>query len=153
MQKRLVVVRAVHVHKPFANRREDVQCRRRAVDELTICSRAREGAFEDELIFLARLKAVFFEKSFQRRAELFHVEHGLDGATVAAAADERTIGAFAEDEVERSDDDGLARAGLAGDDVAAGLEFERHVRHEREVFNAERRQHFEKVRHNFADGW
>jgi len=97
------------------------------------------------LIFLARFEAVFFQKNFQRRAEFFHVEHGLDGATVAAAADERAVGAFAEDEVERADDDRLARAGFAGDDVAAGLELKRQVRHEREVFNAERRQHLQKI--------
>ncbi len=136
-----MVVRAVHIHEPFANRRENIQRGGRAVDELAICSGAGERAFEDELIFFARLKAVLFQKTFQRRAEFFHVEHGLDGATVAAAADERAVSAFAEDEVERADDDGLARAGLAGDDVAAGLKFQREVAHEGEVFDAERRQH------------
>ena len=53
----------------------------------------------------------------------------------------RAVGAFAKDEVERANDDGFARAGLAGDDIAAGLKFERQVRHEGEVFDAQRRQH------------
>ena len=76
-----------------------------------------------------------------------NIEHGLDRATFLAAADERAVGAFAEDEVERADDDGLARAGLAGDDVAAGLEFQREVGHEGEVFDAQRRQHLPDVNH------
>jgi hypothetical protein len=99
---------------------------------------AGERAFEDELVFLARFQAVFVQKAlFQRRAgrrETRHVKDGLDGAAFLAAADERAVGAFAEDEVERADDDGLARAGFAGDDIAAGLEFQREVAHQGEGF-------------------
>jgi len=125
-------------------------------------SAGRERAFEDKLIFLARLQAVFLEKISKRRwsaglrygvfritapssraggrrsalvdVQFRDVENGFDGTTVTAAADERPVGAFAEDKVKRADDDGFARAGLAGDDIAAGLELERQVRHEREVF-------------------
>ena len=78
---------------------------------------------------------------FNGARSFFHVEHGLDGAAILAAADERAVGAFAEDEVESADDNGLARAGFAGDDVATGLEFQREVAHEGEVFDAQRRQH------------
>ena len=46
-----------------------------------------------------------------------------------------------EDEIERADDDGFARTGFACDDVATGLEFQRQVAHESEVFDAQRRQH------------
>ena len=114
---------------------------RRAVDELAVGPGGGERALEDELVFLARFKAVFLQKVFQRRAEFFHIEHGFDRATFLAAADERAVGAFAEHEVERADDDGLARAGFAGDGIAAGLEFQREVGHEGEVFDAQRRQH------------
>ena len=109
--------------------------------------RAGESALEDELIFLARFQAVLVQKTLEfasaaRGVSLnLHIEHRLDGAAFLAAADERAVGAFAEDEVERADDDGLARAGFAGDDVAAGLEFQREVAHEGEVFDAQRRQH------------
>ena len=44
---------------------------------------------------------------------------------------------------ERAEDDGFARAGLAGDDVATRLELQRQVAHEGEVFDAQRRQHGE----------
>ena len=65
------------------------------------------------------------------------VEHGLDGAALLAAADERAVGAFAQDEVERADDDGFSRAGFAGDGIAAGLEFQREVGDQGEVFDAQ----------------
>ena len=48
---------------------------------------------------------------------------------------------FTEDQVESAEDDGLASAGLARDDVATRLEFQREVAHEGEVFDAQRRQH------------
>ena len=141
MQQGLVIVRAVHVHQPLADGGERGEGRGRTIDELAVGARIGECALEDKPMVVAGLQAVFIEKAFQRSAQLLHVEHGLDGATVAAAADEGTIGAFAEDEVERADDDGLARAGFAGNDVEARPELERQVRNEGEVFDAKRRQH------------
>ena len=70
-----------------------------------------------------------------------HVENGLHRTTLLATADEGAVGAFAEDKVERADNDGFAGAGFAGDDIASRLEFQREVGHQREVFNAQRRQH------------
>ncbi len=134
-------MRAVHVHEPFADGGENVQRGGRAVDELAVRARAGEGAFQDELMIFAGFETILVKQAPQGRFEFCDIEDGFDGATVAVAADERAVGAFAEDEVERADNDGLARAGLAGDDVAAGLEFEREVRHEGEVFDAQRRQH------------
>src|ERR1039458_5834127 len=138
-----MIVRAVYVHEPFANAGKRGERGRRTVDELAVRSRAGERALEDELIIFARFKAVLFQKTFQRRAKFFHIEHGLDGAAFFAAADERAVGAFAEDEIQRAEDDGLARAGFARDDVATGLEFQREVAHEGEVFDVQRRQHWQ----------
>src|SRR5208282_1514181 len=129
--------------------------------------RAGECAFEDELIILARLKAVVFEEGSERRRFIIRlpltpalspllrrgaremyvgekvgdIEDGLNRAAFLAAADKPTVGAFAEDEVERADDDGFARAGFTRDDVATRLEFKREVGHQGEVFNAQCRQH------------
>jgi hypothetical protein len=77
--------------------------------------------------------------------KFFHVKHRLDRATFFAAADERAVGAFAEDEVQRADDDGFARAGLAGDDIATRLEFQRQVAYQGKVFDAQRRQHLRTI--------
>ena len=76
MQKRLVVVRAVHVHEPFANRRQDVQRGGRAVDELAVRAAGGEGAFEDELIRLARLQAIFLQIYSQLRWSA-GLQHGV----------------------------------------------------------------------------
>jgi len=111
-------VRTVDIHKPFADDSKRVQRRGRAVDKLAVRARAGERAFENELIFLTRLKTILVQKLFQRRFQFRHVKNGFDRAAFLAAADERAVGAFAEDEVERADDDGFARAGFAGDDVA-----------------------------------
>ena len=63
MQQRLMIVRAVHVHQPFADGGETLQRGRRAVDELAVGAGAGERALEDELIFLARFQAVLFQKT------------------------------------------------------------------------------------------
>ena len=69
----------------------------------------------------------------------------LDRATVRAAADQRPVRARAEHEIERADDDRLARAGLAADGVVAGLKLEREVRNQREILDSQRRQHGKKT--------
>ena len=72
---------------------------------------------------------------------MFRGENRFDGAAISAAADERAIGAFAEDEIERVDDDRFAGAGFAGDGVIAGGEVQGEVRDQSEVLDAERGQH------------
>ena len=74
-------------------------------------------------------------------AEPGDVEGGLDRATVAAAADEGAVGALAQGEVESANENGFAGAGFAGNDVVAGLQFERQVGHEGEVLDAQGCQH------------
>lgn len=136
-----MIVRAVDIHEPFADDREDVERGRRAIDELAVRTVRREGAFEDKLIFFARFKAVLVEEGFQRSTNFCHVEHSLHRATVAAATDRGAVGTFAENEIERADEDGFARSGFAADDVVAGLEFQRQIGHEGKVFDAQRGQH------------
>ena len=136
-----MLVRSVDVHQPLAQGGEDVQGGGRAVDELAVGAGAGEGALQDELVVLARLQAIVLQKRLQRGFEPGHVEDRLDGATVAATADERAVGALAQREVEGADEDGLACAGLAGDDVVAGLPFKGQVGHQGEVLDAQGRQH------------
>ena len=133
-----MIVRSMHVHQPFANFGQSVQGGGRTVDELAVGAGGGEGAFEDELVFLAGFEAILLQETGQGGAEAFDVQDGLDGATVAAVPDEGTVGALAEDEVEGANDDGLASTGLAGDDIAPGLELKREVRDQGKVFNAQR---------------
>ena len=62
MQQRLMVVRAVDVHEPFADGGERGERGRRTVDELAVRAGAGECPFEDKLVLLARFEAVRFEK-------------------------------------------------------------------------------------------
>jgi phosphoribosyl 1,2-cyclic phosphate phosphodiesterase len=142
----------MNVHEPFADAGEHGQRGRRTIDELAVYACIGEMTFEDELVFLARFQAIRFEKLFQRCAKIFDIKDGLDRTAFLTAADERAVGAFAQDKVQRADDDGLASAGLARDGVAAGLEFQREVAHEGEVFDAQCRQHVYIRRHQFEGG-
>ena len=141
-----MIVGAVHVHEVLADGTEERERGGRAVDELAVGAGGGEGALEDELRAFAGIDAVFFEQGGEFGADGGEIEHGLDGATVRAAADELAVGAFAEDEVERADDDGFARTGLAADSVVAGLKLQSQVGDKREVFDSQRGEHGERLR-------
>ena len=66
VQQRLMIVRAVHIHQPFANLLEHGQRGCAAVDKLTIAAGGRERALEEQLIVFARLEAVLLQKRGQR---------------------------------------------------------------------------------------
>ena len=105
VQQRLLIVRAVHIHQPFADLLEHGQRGGAAVDELAIAAGGGERAFEEQLIVLTRLQTVLLQKRGQRRIELGDIERGLDRALIGLGADKRTIGAFAQYEIERADED------------------------------------------------
>ena len=132
-----MIVRPVHIDEPFAECRENVERRWRTIDELAIGSVGGKSSLEHELIFFARFQAVFFQEIFKRRAQLFCVENGFDGTIIAAAANQSAVGAFAENEIERADDNGFARTGFAGDGVESGLQFQRQVGNQRQIFDAQ----------------
>ena len=68
------------------------------------------------------------------------VEQRLDPRRLGAVADERRVGARAERQPERVDEQALARAGLAGDDVEARVEREAESVDEREVGDGQLQQ-------------
>src|SRR5207245_3122318 len=103
MEQRLVVVRAVDIDEPFAERGEDIQRGGRAVDELAVQAIRGERSLQQELAVLTRFKTVFVEKSLDWRAELGDIKNRLDRAGIAAAADQRSVRAFAEHQIQRAD--------------------------------------------------
>ena len=145
VEEGLVIVRSVHVHKPLADGGEKGEGGGGAVDELAVGAGGGEVAFEDELGAFAGFDAVVGKEGGEFGPDDREFEDGFDGATVGAAADEGAVGAFAEDEVEGADDDGFAGTSFAGDGVVAGLELERQVGDQGEVFDSERRQHGKKT--------
>ena len=150
VEQGLVVVRTVHVHEVFPERRQDCERGGGAVDELAVGSGGGEGAFEDQKSVLAGFQSVFFKQGCQGNAELRDVENRLHGATVAAGADKGAVGAFAQNEVQSTQNHGLSGAGFARDHVVAGCEFEGEVLDQRQVFDAQRCQHGNFIGAEFA---
>ena len=136
-----MVVRTVNIDQPFAQRAECLQRGRRAIDELLVRAGIGEGPLEHELAVFAWLQSVLIEEGSQRRLEFAHVKDGFHRTAVRATANERAIRAFAEDKIERANENGFTGTGLAGDHVQARLQLERQVGDEREVLDSERGQH------------
>ena len=138
-EQRLVVVRAVQVHEVIAEALEQGQGDRGIVDELAVGGLADHPA-HDELGVLAGRQAAVFEDGvdFARVAEF---EHGLHRAGVLAGADQRFVGAFAEHQFERADDDGLAGTGFAGDADQARAEFPGEFIDEGQIADFEQGEH------------
>ena len=138
-------VRAVDIHEPLADVGEDVQGRRRTVDKLAVRARVGERTLNDELGVFAGFEAVFVEQAFERSFQFGDVENRFDRTGIGSTANEGAVGAVAEDEIERADKDGFARASFAGDHIVTGLEFQREIRNQREVFYAEGSEHAKSV--------
>ena len=95
----------------------------RAVDEGAAASLRRDLAADDHLAAVRLL------------------EHRLDGGGLFAGPDELGAGAAADEQADGADEDGLAGAGLAGEDVEAGREFELESIDDGEVGDAEEPDH------------
>ena len=141
MQQRLMIMRTMHVHQPFADVAQRGQRSRRTIDELTVRARVGKRPFKHKLMLLTRFQPVFLQKIFDRGAQFFDVEDRFHRATLLAGADQRPIRPFAQHQIQRPQNDRLARPGLARNDIAARLKFKRQVTHQSEIFNAQRRQH------------
>ena len=70
-EQRLVIVRPVQIYEQVAELLEHGQRRRRAVDELPVSPRLREGAFDDEIALDATLQAVPVEFGVERAAVVY----------------------------------------------------------------------------------
>ena len=68
-------------------------------------------------------------------------EHRADIGALGAGAHHAAVGAVAEAEAEGIHEDGLAGAGLAGDDGEAGREFQLQVLDDGELADAQQTQH------------
>ena len=92
-----------------------------------------------------------------QRADRTLIRSGEDSCSVEAVFEvgvqaSAYSGTLAEDEIERADDDGFARAGFAGDGVIAGRKFERKVGDQGEIFDAQRGEHGIRLAENLAVG-
>jgi len=134
-----VVVGSVEIDKEVAKGAEEGEGAGGAVDELATRAFGGEGSFEEQATVFAGFGPVFFEEGGEGRIRGM-VEDGFDGAGVGTGADEALVGAFAEEESEGADEDGFARAGLAGDGGETGPGLPRDVFDEGEIANAQGRE-------------
>src|SRR5260370_41964529 len=92
-------------------------------------------------MLFARLESMFIQKGFKRCLETGDIKNGLDRAVVAAATDERAIGALSQHQAQRANEDRFTGTGLARDDVVTRLQVEGEVGHQGEAFEAQAREH------------
>ena len=130
----------MHIHQAFPHALEHLQGRGAVVDDAAARAVRGEGAADYKLPLLARGQAHFVEDRVDIRG-IGEVEHGLRHALVGASPDRRLVGAFAEQQTKRADDDGFAGAGLTGNDVQSRFELDRDILDQREVPHSERLQH------------
>ena len=123
-QKRLVGVLAVEVDEVPTRLLEGGEGRHLAVDLGTGATGTRDRAREDHLVF-----------------PLGGGESALDGRLVRTTAHHRGVDAPADEELERLDDERLARAGLPGDCRHAGAEDDVHVLNDPQLADAQFAEH------------
>ena len=132
-----MLVLAVNLDERVAQSLEETDRYRGVVDECAMPAAARKLAPDHDLAVLDRQPG-FVER---RRRPVRHGEHRLDGGRLGVAANHVGLRASPPDEEDRVDQDGLAGAGLAGEDVDAGDEGDRDVLDNREVPDPQLAQH------------
>ena len=139
VQQRLVVVGAVHIDQHLAKALEHIERDRLVVDRGTV-GRFGDDAADDQQTALAPFQPNVIQDRVDPRGvgEAKLRMHGTGGL---AGADHRLIGALAQQEPQRADNERLARAGLAGDHDEALAEADSHVVDQGEVFDFEGPEH------------
>ena len=110
-----MIMGTVKIDEVVAKLLQDRERRGAAVDELAVRARGGKDALDQELAVFAGLHALLLKFGIDR-ARVLNLEDGLDSAAFGASPDQRFVGPFSKDELERADDDGLAGASLAGND-------------------------------------
>ena len=137
-KERLMIVRSVQIDQLVAQILQHGERGRRSIDELAVCARRRKAAFHDQLA-LARFDA----RLAQLRIQFFQLgpfEDCFDGANIGAGADQRFVGSFAEEQLQRADDDRFARAGFSRDGGESRRELPFQILDQRQVLDSQQGQ-------------
>lgn len=133
-----MVVWAVEIDDALAEAGQRGEGGGRTIDELSIDAVGGDRPSDDEGCGLAWVEA-------GRREDLVHgpvtagdIEDGLDGAEVGSRANGTPVGALPDGELDGAEDDGLACARFAGEDIEALAKFKGEIRHQGEVADAKR---------------
>ena len=130
-----MVVRAVEIHQRIAEVPQKGERAGRAVHKLFARAFAQHRALDDESPILAGLRAGFFEEPVNWRRS-GNLEKPLDGAGIGSAANKRAVGAFAQEQLHRAEDDGFSRARLASDGHETSGGFPKEILDKCEVADA-----------------
>ena len=133
-----MLVRPMHINQFLAQRRKRLKRRGGTIDELAVCPGGSEDAFDYQLMIRACFQSILFKKRWRHAATVLQIENGFDRATIATSAQKRAVSPLAQQEVEGANDDGFARAGLAGDDVVAGLQLQGQIGNQRQILDTQR---------------
>lgn len=139
VEEGLVLVLSVEVDEEVADLAELGEGEEIAVCQGAAASGGGDFAAQDEFVVRSVNAGLVEERGEGGVAG--DVEEGLDFGRVAAPAHVVAAGAFAEDELERTDDDGLAGSGLAGQAVESGIEVQGEVVDDGQIADAQAQQH------------
>jgi len=138
LEQPLVLVLAVHLHERVAEPLEEADRDRGVVDEGAMAAAARELAADHDLAVLHGQSRLI---EHGHHAAVGHGEHRLDGGGLGVGANHIGLRPRAAHQENRVDQDGLAGAGLAREDVEAGGEGDGDVLDHREVPDPQLAQH------------
>ena len=134
-QKRLVIVRPVQIDQFVAEFLENAQRGGGSVDELPVrpgCGKAPPY----NQVAIDALDSRFVEEGIEF-LQCLPGENRFDGAGFRAGPDQRLVGSFAEEQLERADDDRFTRTGFARDRSESRRQLPFEVFHERQVFDSQ----------------
>jgi len=140
IEQRLVVVGAVQVDEQRPDAAQGLDRRGCVVDEVAPRPRGRNDPADDERAVLAGGQARVAQQRVER-SRVGRPDHGLDHALWSPGSHERAVRAAAGEQVDRPDQHGLARTGLARDDVQALLERHRDVVDDGEILDSKAFDH------------
>src|SRR5207245_4850920 len=99
----LMIVRSVEVNQIVTKLLESPQSGGRSIDELAIRSGKRKAAFQNQIV-AARFDSRFLETRIPFR-EIIALKNCLNRAHIRSSPVQRLVGAFAEQQLERADND------------------------------------------------
>src|SRR5205823_8398668 len=109
--------------------------RGRSVDELAVRATRRKRALDNQIV-AARLDTGLDQLRIQL-LQILAGKNSFRSASVGAGANERFVRPFAEQKLQRADDDRFAGAGFASDRGESGRDLPLELFHEREIFDSQ----------------
>lgn len=135
-KQRLMIMRPVQIHQHVAERLKQRKRTRRAIHKLPPGTLCRQRTPDQQLPISTRLGTMIGQQRINRPRPV-HRKHRLNHTGISPATNERFIRTHAKQQLQRPDQDGFTRPGLAGDGdkPRAGLPCE--ILDQRKIFNAE----------------